>query len=268
MASKIGNIKDLWSNLDSCIRDKTSWIELGSAATGGYPAMLKLLAEKAQECSQDPNTQYRTAVQLAELFGQPLPKQSDFGINADGTVGGTMKTNDGRGKPTATDASANATAAHEAQAWAIAYQLLGKPCSGDIQLPGNVWDRCRPGMDGAGYTIDSSKYPLTSKQLAALQFAVKDAAALGMYMDDMLARGQSAVAAELAKLGIGSGSGGALVPGGGGEFGGGGEPSGDGTTTGARPKKSNTLAMAGFGVVGLIIALGGAYLIAQAVKAK
>ncbi len=256
MASKFGNIKDLWSNLDQCIRDKTSWIELGSSASGGYPAMLKLLAEKAKECSQDPNTQYRTAVQLAELFGQTPPKQSDFGIKTDGTVG-TMK--DGRGPQPAGDPANAAKNKHEDQARAISYQLLGTSCTSDIELPGNTWSRCRPGMDGTRYTIDTSRYPLTNKQFLAIQDAVKNAAMLGTDIDDMVARGQAAATAELGKVGI--------KPKTGTELGGGGGE-GDTGTPAAVVKKSNTVAMAGWGIVGGLVALGTAWYIAKAVKLK
>ncbi len=272
MASKFGNIKDLWSNLDTCIRDRTSWIELGSAATGGYPAMLKLLAEKAQECSADPNTQYRTAVQLAELFGQTPPKQSDFGINADGTVGKGTTMNDGRGSQTVGDPADQAKNQHDDIARAISYQLLGTSCTSDIQLPGNTWSRCRTGMDGYGYTIDTSRYPLTNKQFVAIKQAVQDAAALGTTPDDMLARGQAAATAELAKLGIGAklpgpSGGPGMIPG---EVGPGMIPTGGdpGSTGTSRPQKSNTVAMAGLGLLGGAIALVGAWYIAKAVKAK
>ncbi len=315
MASKFGNIKDLWSNMDGCIRDKTSFIELAGAASGGYVGMLALLAKKFLECGSDPNTQYREAVQLAELFGQTPPKQTSFGLNEDGTTGkqkiafntvtnedgstslqvavvdtgaqqgttgaqgttgGDMKTKDGRGQfkeRSQEDKALDFKSIFDKKAYFIAAMVLGAKCTPLVDKYGQsgsdqagsclTWSSqfTEPNpLPGSSYSATKSRYPLTDKQFQRVFNLVKDAAALGTNANDMLARGEAAASAELAALSI--------TPKPGTELGGGGGEGDTGTPPAAVVKKSNTVAMAGWGIVGGLVALGTAWYIAKAVKLK
>lgn len=251
--TKFGNIKDIWYSGDKCIRDRTTYKEM-LVCNVLWPCWLALLLKKCQECAIDPKNQYNTAKEIAELLGQPPPSPESFGLSS--ALGASMS---GGGRPTGQGLTQQELDAqqHETRAFALAYELLGKPCTADATLADGTVDRCRSGMDGSSYTIDSSRYPLTNKQLNAVFSAVKAAAMLGLDLDDQRARATEVRDAELRKLGIRP------------DAPSGGDPdSTDGSSSGGRKPKLS-MAQAGMGIVGALVAVGTAiWLGRQLAKAK
>lgn len=190
LTGKVGNLWDaFWAN-DKCMRDKTSWAEM-AACNISWPCWADLARTKAQACLKDGKMNCEASKQLAEFLGDPPPD-----------CGGPTKGKGERPDPPPVDPNAEAKQQHESRAWGIMRQLVGRPCSADVQLADGTWDRCRPGADGGYYTIDSTRFPLSGKQLFALQDDVLAGARLGKDASEMLAEATRARDEFLAKAGI------------------------------------------------------------------